>query len=134
MRSTTSASTTTATPSRHHLPLVFKSVDKRGTSTSLQNGPVTSLDDANLLYKQTYTLDQDHQRGQKVTYKESPRHGRTSFAGEKSIPSYADLRDEPHGHTGRQDLRRQADDPFFLDLRVFDLLYGGACRRPARTR
>ena len=44
------------------------------------------------------------------------------------MPDYAKLRD-----AGDHDVRRaagkifagQADDPFFLDLRVFDLLYGG---------
>src|SRR5690349_20752424 len=34
----------------------FKNVDRRGGSTFLyNNGPVTSLDDQNLLFKQTYT-------------------------------------------------------------------------------
>ncbi|MFI7588406.1 DUF4331 domain-containing protein [Spongisporangium articulatum] len=107
---------------------VFKSVDKRGTSTFLaNNGPVTSLDDENLLYKQTWTLTKIT-TGTKVTYKEIG-HGTAapSFAGEKSIPSYADLRDEAVTSItgGGKTYAGQADDPFFLDLRVFDLLYGG---------
>src|SRR3954467_6294589 len=35
----------------------FQNVDKRGTDTFLyNNGPVTSIDDENLLFRQTYTL------------------------------------------------------------------------------
>ena len=36
----------------------FKNIDKRGNDTFLyNNGPVTSIDDENLLFRQTYTLE-----------------------------------------------------------------------------
>jgi hypothetical protein len=50
-----------------------------------------------------------------------------SNVGKGSMPSYNDkLFDAGVYSTGEgQDWVGQADDPFFLDLRVFDLLYGG---------
>ena len=44
------------------------------------------------------------------------------------MPDYAELRDQAVDRRCPAAGRRfagQADDPFFLDLRVFDLLYGG---------
>ncbi len=108
---------------------VFKDVDKRGTSTFLyNNGPVTSLSDPNLLFKQTYTLSEIDSTGTHVL-----THGVSapSFAGMASMPNYAKLRNEaiqnyndPRSFDGHTTFAGQADDPFFLDLRVFDLLYG----------
>src|SRR4051812_4037745 len=46
----------------------FKNVDRRGGSTFLyNNGPVTSFDDKNLLFKQTYTLESSFHGGPFVT-------------------------------------------------------------------
>jgi hypothetical protein len=88
-------------------------------------GVVNHLTDPTLNFFQTYNLT--------VT-----AHGTTttllknkmvapSDVGAKSMPDYSTLRDEAiaqgtwsHGKS----YVGQADDPFFLDLRVFDLLYG----------
>jgi len=118
---------------------LFKDIDRRGTrdrgatdGTFLYNdGPVTSFDDDNLLFKQTYTL-------QAITFN-SDRSERTpvnivtdgkvapSNVGVASIPDYQRLREEAMTPTvgGGKSYAGQADDPFFLDLRIFDLLYGG---------
>jgi len=105
----------------------FRNDDRRGRSTFLyNNGPVTSLDDENLLFRQTYKLERiDTWRGSRTLVqsgKVAP-----SNVGPASMPDYAALRNQaittlPGG--GRTYVG-QADDPFFLDLRVFDLLYGG---------
>ncbi|MEV6633039.1 DUF4331 domain-containing protein [Actinoplanes sp. NPDC051470] len=105
----------------------FKNVDKRGNQTFLyNNGPVTSLDDENLLFRQTYTLQSSFD-GQpfKTRIKDAPVA--PSWTGAASMPNYQTLRDQATvGLPGGWKLYAgQADDPFFLDLRVFDLLYGG---------
>ncbi|MEV7624890.1 DUF4331 domain-containing protein [Actinoplanes sp. NPDC089786] len=105
----------------------FKNVDKRGNKTFLyNNGPVTSLDDENLLFRQTYTLQSSFD-GQpfKTRIKDAPVA--PSWTGAASMPDYRTLRDQATvGLPGGWKLYAgQADDPFFLDLRVFDLLYGG---------
>jgi hypothetical protein len=51
-----------------------------------------------------------------------------SDAGPASMPHYGTLRTQALKQgvfTGGRSFAGQADDPFFLDLRVFDLLYGG---------
>ncbi|MDQ6740977.1 MAG: DUF4331 domain-containing protein, partial [Actinomycetota bacterium] len=50
-----------------------------------------------------------------------------SDVGVASMPNYASLRDQAISSlpNGGKSFAGQADDPFFLDLRVFDLLYGG---------
>jgi hypothetical protein len=89
-------------------------------------GVVNHLGDKTLNMFQTYTLT--------VT-----RHGTTttllknrivapSDAGPASMPHYGQLRAQAVMRgifTGGRNFVGQADDPFFLDLRVFDLLYGG---------
>jgi hypothetical protein len=105
----------------------FQNIDNRGGDTFLyNNGPVTSIDDENLLFRQTYTLES--------SFSGAPFQTRTtggpvapSRVGPASMPDYAALRDQatitlPGGWSV---FAGQADDPFFLDLRVFDLLYGG---------
>ncbi len=103
---------------------VFSNQDKRGTKTFLYNdGPVTSLNDANLLFKQTYSLKK--WEGGKWT---KLAHGiaAPSNVGKASMPNYASLRAASIASVrgGGKSFAGQADDPFFLDLRVFDLLYG----------
>jgi hypothetical protein len=118
---------------------LFKDVDNRGTAergaqdgTFLYNdGPVSSFDDATLKFKQTYTL-------QAITFnadrtERAPVNIVTgakvapSNVGVASMPDYEKLRQEAITTTvgGGKSYAGQADDPFFLDLRIFDLLYGG---------
>ena len=92
------------------------------------NGEVTSLNDPNLNYFQTYRLVQFKNGNRKVLVKN--RKVAPSRVGDASMPSYGNLRGQAVTDigTGRgrlQSFAGQADDPFFLDLRVFDLLYGG---------
>lgn len=106
----------------------------RSKDTFLYNtGPVTSLTDAHLNFLQTYDLTliqpghPDQTLAQNVPV--AP-----SNVGQASMPDYRTLRQQAlHPLTGGaggwgnggQVFAGQADDPFFLDLRVFDLLYGG---------
>ncbi len=105
----------------------FTNIDRRGGDTFLYaNGPVTSLDDENLLFRQTYKLESKFGDGPFVTRVDAGPVA-PSRVGPATMPDYAALRqqaihDFPGGWKG---FAGQADDPFFLDLRVFDLLYGG---------
>jgi uncharacterized protein DUF4331 len=107
--------------------LTFKTEDRRGKTTFLyNNGPVTSLDDENLLFRQTYRLEVIDGRGRARTLVESGRVA-PSNTGPASMPDYGTLRNQAIADVpgGGKIYVGQADDPFFLDLRVFDLLYGG---------
>ncbi len=87
-------------------------------------GPVTSLDDEDLLFRQTYDLTEIRNGRSTVLLRDAPVA--PSNTGPASIPDYGKLRREatvPVGDGG-QTFVGQADDAFFLDLRVFDLLYG----------
>ena len=86
-------------------------------------GPVTSLNDPHLNFFQTYTL-------QRITGGST-----TTVATGQAAPSRTGAASMPHYDTlsnsaitgvqgGGKTFAGQADDPFFLDLRVFDLLYG----------
>ncbi|MEO6880476.1 MAG: DUF4331 domain-containing protein [Mycobacteriaceae bacterium] len=108
----------------------FSTQDTRGAKTFLyNNGPVTSLTDENLLFRQTYNLDVIDAAG-KSTNLLTNAPVAPSDVGKASMPSYkTDLFDKaitkvttPQG--AGQSFAGQADDPFFLDLRIFDLLYG----------
>jgi len=104
----------------------FETADNRGTDTFLyNNGPVTSLDDENLLVTQTYTLEKI--TGNKVETLLEGAPVAPSHVGDASMPDYAALRAEAVTGVegGGLSFAGQADDSFFLDLRVFDLLYGG---------
>ena len=108
----------------------FRNDDQRGAGKGTflyNNGPVTSLTDANLLFKQKYKLSIIRD-GVTTTLidggKVAPSH-----VGNASMPNYFSLRKEAitgfQGVTGKgRNYVGQADDSFFLDLRVFDLLYG----------
>ena len=92
------------------------------------NGPVTSLNDPNLLIRQTYDLWQIKGNNSKKLLNNAPVA--PSNVGEASMPDYnADLFDaaviDAGGEGKSWSWVGQSDDPFFLDLRVFDLLYGG---------
>jgi hypothetical protein len=104
----------------------FTSDDQRGASTFLyNNGPVKSFDDATLLFKQNYKLEAIDKAGKATTLVDSGKVA-PSRVGKASMPDYSALRDEAISETsdGGSSFVGQADDPFFLDLRVFDLLYG----------
>jgi len=86
---------------------------------------VTSLDDPDLNYRQTYRLEAITASGSTVLV----NNGRVapSRVGPASMPNYGVLRNQAITAIpgGGQSFAGQADDPFFLDLRIFDLLYGG---------
>ena len=110
----------------------FRTEDLRAGATFLYNdGPVTSLDDENLLYRQYYTLDVSTDGGQTYGAPVAEGQAAPSFTGRASMGSgqdYVDnLRDPAITDVagGGRTLATQTEDPFFLDIRVFDLLYGG---------
>lgn len=90
-------------------------------------GPVTSLRDENLNFYQTYNLKRITRKGTTVLV--HSRRVVPSDVGEASMPNYGALRSAGVTKVGPNGSYRsfagQAEDPFFLDLRVFDLLYGG---------
>ncbi|WP_327064589.1 DUF4331 domain-containing protein [Kitasatospora sp. NBC_01250] len=89
-------------------------------------GVVKALDDPNLNFRQTYTLTVTGPDGTtKTLVKDAP--AAPSNVGKASMPDYASLRQQAMVSLpgGGQSFAGQAADPFFLDLRVFDLLYGG---------
>jgi hypothetical protein len=88
-------------------------------------GPVTSISDSDLNVRQKYTLQRITRWGTTTLLKNAVVA--PSFTGKASMPDY--------GILGRAAVTKfwggkaksfagQADDPFFADLRVFDLLYG----------
>jgi Domain of unknown function (DUF4331) len=104
----------------------FRTEDRRGLDTFLyNNGPVSYLRDPNLLFRQTYTLTEEREDG---STRVLVRNGRVapSHVGDASMPNYERLSSFalPGIRGGGKSFAGQADDPFFLDLRIFDLLYG----------
>jgi hypothetical protein len=105
----------------------FRDEDQRAAKETFlyNNGPVTSLTDENLLFRQRYTLT-EMRKGfpDKVLF--SNGRAAPSNVGIASMPSYLHLRNQAVKTLpgGTRSYVGQADDPFFLDLRVFDLLYG----------
>ena len=98
----------------------------KSKNTFLYNtGPVTSLNDKTLNFTQTYKLEEI--RGGETRTLFTKAKVAPSRVGDASMPDYAALRDQAIKKVpgGGRAFAGQADDPFFLDLRVFDLLYGG---------
>jgi Domain of unknown function (DUF4331) len=107
---------------------IFKN-HRRNRDTFLYNtGQVTSLRDKDLNFYQTYRLERI-KMGRRTHTKTLVKNAVAvpSYVGQASMPNYANLfnagtrsfaKDRARTWTG------QSDDPFFLDLRVFDLLYG----------
>ncbi|WP_190193139.1 DUF4331 domain-containing protein [Streptomyces minutiscleroticus] len=104
---------------------------RRNGDTFLYNtGPVTSLDDPDLNITQTYDVELLKLHDQKLVSRTKVADDlpvAPSDVGRASMPDYGTLRDQAVRKLkgGGQAFAGQADDPFFLDLRVFDLLYGG---------
>jgi hypothetical protein len=104
---------------------VFRDEDKRGNDTFLYNkAPVTSLNDPDLLYRQRYTLKRITPDGSKTLI--SDGIVAPSNVGPASMPNYGTLRSQSIRNLpdGGKTFAGQADEAFFLDLRVFDCLYG----------
>ncbi|HYO60912.1 MAG TPA: DUF4331 domain-containing protein [Actinomycetota bacterium] len=98
----------------------------RNPNTFLYNtGQVTTLDDEDLNFYQTYTLTKIRVGKGSQTIVRGARVA-PSDVGRASIPNYETLRDEAvvTAGAGAKAFAGQTNDPFFLDLRVFDLLYG----------
>ncbi|WP_338694891.1 DUF4331 domain-containing protein [Streptomyces sp. Q6] len=108
----------------------FDTHTKNGDTFLYNTGPVSSLDDPDLNVTQTYDIDLlklDHQKVVSTTKIAHQVPVAPSNVGKASMPDYKKLRDQaihPLAGGGTA-FAGQADDPFFLDLRVFDLLYGG---------
>lgn len=105
------------------------STQYKSKNTFLYNtGVVTSLDDPDLNVTQTYDVDAITADGKSTKI---VRGGKVapSNVGKASMPDYGALRKQAVASApvagGGQSFVGQAEDPFFLDLRVFDLLYGG---------
>ena len=99
-----------------------------GNSFLYNNGPVDSLNDPNLLIYQTYDLWRITPGGNaRKLLNDAPVA--PSNVGAGSMPSYNtelfDAATTSFGDAPSESWVGQSDDPFFLDLRVFDLIYGG---------
>ena len=89
-------------------------------------GPITSLDDTDLNVFQTYTLTVTDGSNNTTTLLQN-KQAAPSLVGPASTPDYGVLRSQATYALpgGGKTYAGQSDDPFFADLRVFDLLYGG---------
>jgi hypothetical protein len=104
----------------------FKTHYRSGSTFLYATGPVTSLNDPNLNIYQTYDLTRI-KNGHSTLLLDNAKVA-PSNVGAGSMPNYnADLFDAAVRSTGAgiRSWVGQSDDAFFLDLRVFDLLYGG---------
>ena len=101
----------------------------RNPDTFLYNtGQVTSLDDPDLNFYQTYDLQKITKSGTTTLLDDAM--AAPSDVGDVSMPDYGTLMSQASytigGGNNLRSYAGQADDPFFLDLRVFDLLYGAS--------
>ncbi len=111
---------------------VIRDADDQFLTTT---GTVTSLDDPDLNVYQTYDLTLEVRDGPTIpllgngdgVHTPGDPIAAPSMVGPASMPDYTPLRNQAIRSIpgGGQTWAGQADDPFFLDLRVFDLLYGG---------
>ncbi|MEU9154466.1 DUF4331 domain-containing protein [Streptomyces sp. NPDC048417] len=103
----------------------------KNKKTFLYNtGVVDNLTDPDLNVTQSYDIDLIKLKKGKEQYKTKVADdipAAPSDVGKASMPDYAKLRSQAIYKTsnGGATFAGQADDPFFADLRVFDLLYGG---------
>ncbi|MEU2425451.1 DUF4331 domain-containing protein [Streptomyces sp. NPDC007851] len=108
----------------------FKTQIKNKKTFLYNTGVVDNLTDPDLNVTQSYNLDLIKLRNGKQQYTSriaSDIPAAPSDVGKASMPDYAKLRSQAIYKTtnGGATFAGQADDPFFADLRVFDLLYGG---------
>ncbi|GAB3950482.1 DUF4331 domain-containing protein [Micromonospora vulcania] len=104
---------------------VFTNDDKRdGTTFLYNNGVVNNLTDPTLLFKQRYTLTEITEHGSRELVTDAIVA--PSNVGPASMPNYGKLRSQAITPIdgGGVTYAGQTEDPFFLDLRVFDLIYG----------
>lgn len=98
----------------------------RSRKTFLYNtGPVTSLQDRDLNYYQTYDLRRITPYSKTLMVDNAIAV--PSYVGKPSMPNYEKLfRAGTYSYNNGQSQTwaGQSDDAFFLDLRIFDLLYG----------
>ena len=116
---------------------IFDTVVRDGAQQFLNNtGPISSLNDPDLNVYQTYDLTVTNGSGVTTTLlgdgdgDNSPGDpiAAPSLVGPASTPDYGVLRSQATYNLDvgvGKTYAGQADDSFFLDLRVFDLLYGG---------
>ncbi|MET9039423.1 DUF4331 domain-containing protein [Streptomyces mirabilis] len=103
----------------------FRNLVRDSANQFLYNtGPVTSLTDPNLNFSQVYDLIVTEGGRSRVVKSDVPVA--PSRVGPASMPDYGALRTQAVRGLpgGGSTFAGQADDPFFADLRVFDLLYG----------
>ncbi|GHE53701.1 DUF4331 domain-containing protein [Streptomyces capitiformicae] len=108
----------------------FKTKTKNKDTFLYNTGVVESLDDPDLNITQTYDIELIKLKNRSAVSKTKLADDvwvAPSNVGKASMPDFKKLRDEAVYETasGVTTYAGQADDPFFLDLRVFDLLYGG---------
>lgn len=101
----------------------------RNPNTFLYNtGQVTSLNDADLNFYQTYDLSRINKDTGIKTVLVNDAVAAPSNVGAASMPGYNsnlfDAAVETFAGGSSETWAGPSDDPFFLDLRVFDLLYG----------
>ncbi|MEN8651889.1 DUF4331 domain-containing protein [Streptomyces sp. 21So2-11] len=108
----------------------FKDHRKNENTFLYNTGAVEALDDPDLNFTQTYDIELLRLEHNKVVSEHKVAENlpvAPSNVGKASMPDYQALRDQAVQKVpgGLKAFAGQADDPFFVDLRVFDLLYGG---------
>ncbi|MFI0407714.1 DUF4331 domain-containing protein [Actinomadura sp. 3N508] len=108
----------------------FNDFLKNGNTFLYNTGPVTSLDDPDLNFTQTYDLTLIKQTDGKVTRVSKLADNAPvapSNVGKASMPNYPVLRQQAVKQLGNGStaFAGQADDSFFIDLQIFNLLFGG---------
>jgi hypothetical protein len=106
----------------------FKTHYRSGSTFLYNTDEVTSLSDPDLNIYQTYDLDRITTENDVTTRLLHNARVVPSDVGDASMPSYNtnlfDAGAKAFGPAPSYSWVGQSDDPFFLDLRVFDLLYG----------
>ncbi len=101
----------------------FRTHTRNGNTFLYNTGPVTSLTDPNLNVYQTYTVTRVERSGaRRVILEDAPvapvNVGKRSFPDYEAVWSQAVVQ----AQDGSKFFAGPADDPFWVDLRVFDLL------------
>ena len=115
---------------------VFRTQTRSGQTFLYNTGPVTSLDDTDLNVVQTYTLQIIYKGTVEATI--GPVRTLYNNVGAPSTPNYfgngtgIEGFSHPGGAGAALTFSGQTDDPFFLDLRVFNLLYGANLSQAGR--